>query len=291
MIPPPFEYVAPKSVPEAVRLLSEDSEAKILAGGQSLLPMLKLRLLSPSLLIDINRIEGLDYIREENGWLKIGALAREASLERSDLVRSRYPLLADTCRSVADPQVRNLATLGGNLSHADPANDHPAAMLAYGAQVVITGPEGSRMIPVEQFFTGPFESALQHGELLTEICIPVPQMGSAGAYQKFERRVGDFATAAVAVQLRMDPDGTCAEAAIGLTNVGLTPIKAKAAGDVLVGRRPDDEVNRQAAQLAAEAAEPMDDQRGTEEYKRSLVKTLTVRALRTALTRADGGVQ
>lgn len=288
MIPPPFEYAAPKSVPEAVRLLSEDSEAKILAGGQSLIPLLKLRLLAPSLLVDINRVEGLDYIREEEGWLKIGALTREASLERSDLIRSRYPLLMDTCRQVADPQVRNLATLGGNLSHADPANDHPAAMLAYGAQVVATGPSGSRTIPVEEFFTGPFESLLARDEILTEIRIPAPQHGSTGAYLKFERRVGDFAIAAVAVQLRLNPDGTCADAAIGLTNVGLMPIKAAAAGSSLVGFKPGDEAIQQAAQLAAEVAEPQDDQRGSEAYKRSLVKTLTARALRSALARLNG---
>jgi carbon-monoxide dehydrogenase medium subunit len=289
MIPPPFEYVAPKSIPEAIHFLSGDSEAKILAGGQSLIPLLKLRLVSPTLLIDINRIDGLEYIREENGWLRIGALTREASLDRSDLIRSRYPLLADTCRQVADPQVRNLATIGGNLSHADPANDHPAAMLAYGAQVVASGSQGERVIPIEEFFIGPFETALAHDEILTEIRIPASQPGSSGTYHKVERRVGDFAVAAVAVQLQLDPGGACTHAAIGLTNVGLTPIKAKLAGDSLVGRRPDDAAIHQAAALAADAAEPQDDMRGSEAYKRSLVKTITVRALRAALARLNGG--
>ncbi len=291
MIPPPFEYVAPKSIPEAIQYLSGDPEAKILAGGMSLIPLLKLRLMAPSLLVDINRIEGLEYVREEDGWLKIGALTREADLDRSEIVRARYPLLADTCRQIADPQVRNLATIGGNLSHADPANDHPAAMLAYGAQVIATGPAGERTIPIEDFFLGPFESLLAHDEILTEIRIPAQQPGATGAYNKVERRVGDFAVAAVAVQIQMDPGGLCKRAAIGLTNIGLTPIKASAAGDSLVGHSIDDAAIRQAAELASQAAEPQEDNRGTEEYKRALVKTITARALRTALGRLNGGMK
>jgi carbon-monoxide dehydrogenase medium subunit len=285
MIPPPFEYEAPTSIPEAVGLLDKNEDAKILAGGQSLLPMMKFRLASPALLIDINRISGLEYIREEDGYLKIGALTREAEIDRSALVRTRYPLLADTCRYIADPTVRNMATIGGNLSHADPANDHPAAMLAYGAQGIANGPHGSRVIPIEEFFVGPFESALAHNEILTEIQIPIAQPGDVGAYQKVERRVGDFAVAGVAVQLHLDAQKMCVRAGIGLTNVGLTPIKALEAEKCLVGRRIDDSVIREAAQLAGEAADPQSDQRGSEEYKRSLVRTLTVRALRSALSR------
>jgi len=289
MIPPPFEYVAPKSISEAVKILDRDTNAKILAGGQSLIPLMRFRLASPTLLIDINRIDGLEYIREEVGWLKIGALTRETHLDRSDLIESRYPLLADTTRMVADPLVRNLATLGGNLAHADPANDHPATMLAYGARVVATSPSGTRVIPIQEFFVGPFESSLEHNELITEIQIPAYQVGSSGAYAKMERKVGDFATAAVAVQIQLDRSGQCTYAGVGLTNVGLMPIKAAAAEQSLVGQVLNDAVIHKAAQLAGEVAEPQSDQRGTEEYKRALVRTLTVRALRTALKRLDRG--
>lgn len=290
MIPPPFEYEAPATISEAVGLLGQNPDAKILAGGQSLIPMMRFRLASPALLVDINRIGGLEYVREEDGWLKIGALTREASLDQSALIHRSYPLLADTTHMIADPSVRNLATLGGNLSHADPANDHPAAMLAYGARVVAAGPKGSREIQIQDFFTGPFTSSLDHDEILTEIRIPIPQPRSSGAYQKMERRVGDFATAAVAVQLRLDADNRCVSAGIGLTNVALTPIKATAAEQSLVGRPIDDAAIRQAARLAGDAADPQADQRGSENYKRALVRTLTTRALRLALSRLNGGM-
>ncbi len=290
MIPPPFEYAAPKTLDEAVALLSQDENAKILAGGQSLLPMMRFRLASPNLLVDINRVGGLEYIREDDGWLKIGALTRESAMDHSDLIRRKYPLLADTTRVVGDPIVRNLATLGGNLSHADPANDHPATMLAYGAQVVAQGLRGQRVIPIADFFTGPFESILAHDEILTEIRIPAQQKGDTGAYTKMERKVGDFATAAVAVQLRVDEFGQCTKAGIGLTNVGLTPIRAQVAEESLAGRQLNDLAIRQAAQMAADAAEPQDDNRGSAEYKRFLVKTLTVRALHKAINRENGGM-
>lgn len=289
MIPPAFDYVAPTTLSEAVSLLSQNGDAKILAGGQSLIPMMRFRLAAPAVLIDINRLADLEYIREEGGWLKIGALTREAMIDGSSLIRERYPLLADTARVVADPLVRNLSTIGGNLAHADPANDHPAAMLAYGAQVVATGPQGERVIPISDFFLGPFESSLAPDEILTEIQIPVPEGDSGGAYIKLERKVGDFATAAVAAQIRLDADGNCATAGIGLTNVGLTPIKAAAAEQALAGKPLDDSAIREAARLAAEAAEPESDHRGSAEYKRHLVKTLTVRALRRAAGRANGG--
>ena len=289
MIPPAFDYVAPTTLSEAVSLLSQNGDAKILAGGQSLIPMMRFRLAAPAVLIDINRLADLAYIREEGGWLKIGALTREAMIDGSSLIRERYPLLADTARVVADPLVRNMSTIGGNLAHADPANDHPATMLAYGAQVVATGPQGERVIPVTDFFLGPFESALSADEILTEIQIPVPEANSGGAYIKLERKVGDFATAAVAVQIRLDENGNCASAGIGLTNVGLTPIKAAAAEEALRGQALDDTAIREAARLAAEAAEPESDHRGSAEYKRHLVKTLSVRALRKAAGRANGG--
>jgi carbon-monoxide dehydrogenase medium subunit len=289
MIPPTFDYAVPKTLPEAVALLGQNPDAKVLAGGHSLIPMMKFRLASPALLVDINRIEGLDYIREEDGWLKIGALTRESDLDHSDLVREKYPLLADTARMIADPLVRNMATVGGNLAHADPANDHPATMLAYGAQVVATGPNGERVIPIDSFFEGLFQTGLAHDELLTEIRIPAPKHHSGGAYMKMERKVGDFATVAVAVQITLDKDGNCESVGIGLTNVGETPIKATKAEEALKGKPLDDANIRWAAHFAAEAAEPNCDQRGSEEYKRSLVKTLTVRALRKAVQRGKGG--
>jgi len=289
MIPPAFDYVAPTTLSEAISLLSQNGDAKILAGGQSLIPMMRFRLAAPAILIDINRLANLEYIREEGGWLKIGALTREAMIDGSSLVRERYPLLADTARVVADPLVRNMSTIGGNLAHADPANDHPATMLAYGAQVVATGPQGERVIPISDFFLGPFESALSADEILTEIQIPVPEAKSGGAYIKLERKVGDYATAAVAVQIRLDENGNCAYAGMGLTNVGLTPIKATAAEEALKGQALNDSAIREAARLAAEAAEPESDHRGSAEYKRHLVKTLSVRALRKAAGRANGG--
>lgn len=289
MIPPAFDYVRPKTLSEAVSLLGQNAGSKVLAGGHSLIPMLKFRLASPPMLVDINRLEGLSYIREAGGWLKIGALTREVDLERSSLVHERYPLLADTTRMVADPIVRQLATVGGNLAHGDPANDHPATMLAYGAQVVAVGPKGERTIPCSEFFTDLFQTALKPDEILTEIQIPTPPAHSGGAYFKLERKVGDYGTVGVAAQVTLDAAGKCARVGIGLTNVGLVPVEAKAAEAALTGHAPDDATLRQAAGLAAAAAQPNGDQRGSEAYKRSLVKTLTVRALRSAVARAKGG--
>lgn len=290
MIPGAFEYHAPASIGDATALLARHGEeAKVLSGGQSLIPLMKLRLATPQHLIDINRIPGLAYIREADGVLQIGALTRESDLEESDLIRRKYPILLDTSKVIADPLVRNLATVCGNLAHADPANDHPATMLALGAEVVAVGPKGERRIPVAGFFTGPFTTALRAGEILTEIRIPIAAPRSGGAYLKLERKVGDFATAAVAVQVTLNPDGTCAQAGIGLTNVGPTPIKAKRAEGALKGKRLDEGTVKQAAQAAAEEAQPTSDFRGSVEYKRDLVRVLTARALRKALERAGGG--
>ncbi|HMF91770.1 MAG TPA: xanthine dehydrogenase family protein subunit M [Candidatus Angelobacter sp.] len=287
MIPPAFEYLRPKSIPEAITLLQQHGdEAKLLSGGQSLIPMMKLRLARPGFLIDINSIAGLSYIKEEGGFLKIGGLTREAELEASPLVRSKYPLLMDTAAVIADPQVRNLATVGGNLAHGDPANDHPATMIAFGAQIVATGAKGERVIPVEDFFVSLFTTALKHDEILTEIRIPSPPAKSGGAYFKVERKVGDFATAAAAVQLTLDGGGVVQRVGIGLTNVGPTPIKARKAEDFLKGKKPDAATLAQAAQVASEQAQPGSDLRGPAEYKRGLVKELTKRALSRAVERA-----
>lgn len=287
MIPPAFEYLRPKTIPEALAFLQQyGDDAKILSGGQSLIPMMKLRLARPAYIVDLNRIAGLSYVKEEGGFLKIGGLTREAEMEASALVRSKYPLLIDTASVIADPQVRNLATVGGNLAHGDPANDHPATMLALGAQIVATGSKGERVIPVETFFVSLFTTALEPGEILTEIRIPVPPVNSGGAYIKVERKVGDFATAAVAVQLTLDDKGAVQKAGIGLTNVGPTPLKAKRAEDFLRGKKPDAATIAQAAQLAADDAQPSSDLRGPAEYKKGLVKELAKRAISRALQRA-----
>ncbi len=290
MIPAAFEYHAPTSIGEATQLLARlGDDAKVLSGGQSLIPLMKLRLATPKHVVDINGIPGLAYVRETDGALRIGALTRESELEDSELVRTRYPLLFDTSKVIADPIVRNLATVGGNLAHGDPANDHPAAMLALGAEVVATGPKGERRIPIASFFSGPFATALKGDEILVEIRVPSPGPRSAGAYVKLERKVGDFATAAVAVQIDLDAGGVCTRAGIGLANVGSTPIKAEAAEAALRGKRPDDATIKRVAELASQAAQPSADLRGSVEYKKDLVRVLTGRALRKAIERAGGG--
>jgi carbon-monoxide dehydrogenase medium subunit len=287
MIPPVFEYLRPATIPEAVSLLQlHGDDAKILSGGQSLIPMMKLRLARPAWLIDINHIPGLAYIREDGDYLKIGGLTREADVEDSDLIRSKYPIVHDTARVIADPQVRNLATIGGNLAHGDPANDHGATMLALEAELVATGANGQRSIPIQSFFLSIFSTALEHDEILTEIRIPVPAERSGGAYFKLERKVGDFATAAVAVQVTLDASGSCTKVGIGLTNVGPTPIKAGNAEAFLRGKKLDAQSIAQTAQLTMDESQPSSDLRGPAEYKKGLVKELTKRALTRAAERA-----
>lgn len=288
MIPGKFSYYAPTSLNDAVKLLSQQKGAKILAGGQSLIPAMKLRLSGPEVLIDINRIAGLDYLREEKGYLAIGATTRESSIDESTLVHQKYSLLADTAAVIADPIVRNLATVGGNLAHADPANDHPATMLAYGAQVVAVGPKGERVIPIDEFFVGLFENSLTEDEILREIRIPTPGAGSGGAYLKLERKVGDYAIGGVAVNLTLDKD-TCKAARIGLTNVSATPMRANNAEAALVGKKLDDAAILAAGKAAAAECDPSGDLRGSVDYKRDVIRVLTMRAIRKAAERAKGG--
>ena len=287
MIPAPFGYTRAGSVDEALAALAADDGAKVIAGGQSLLPLMKLRFARPAHVIDIGRIPGLDYVKEEGGVLKIGALAREAALEASAVVREKYPILADTAAVIADPLVRNLATVCGNLAHGDPANDHPATMLALGAEVVATGPKGARTIPIAQFFTGLFSTALAADEILTEIRIPAPPAGSGGAYVKLERKVGDFATAGAAAFLVIK-GGRIERAGIGLTAMGPVPVKAAEAEKSLAGKAPDEAAFAEAGRLAAAATRPTADRRGAVDYKKEMARVLTVRALRKAAQRAGG---
>jgi len=290
MIPPPFEYLNPNKVSEAISLLQKHGEeAKILAGGHSLIPAMKLRFAMPEYLIDISGIDGLEYIHEEDGQLKIGAMTRESSLEESNLIKDNYPLLLDTVKMIADPQVRNMATVGGNLAHGDPANDHPATMIALRASVAVEGPNGRREIGIDDFFPDFFTTALEDNEILTEIRIPASQPGSGGAYQKIERKVGDYATAAVACQLSLEADGKIQQIGIGLTNVGPVPIRSVGAEGNLRGKTPDDSLIQESGRLAAEECNPVDDLRGSAGYKRDLVNELTQRAIKISIERAERG--
>ena len=289
MIPPSFEYLAPKTIPDAVALLQKHGdEAKILAGGHSLIPAMRLRLAEPGYLIDISGIGGLDYIQEEAGQLRIGAMTCEAALEESEIVQRKFPLLLDTAKMIADPSVRNMATVGGNLAHGDPANDHPATMLALRASVIAEGPNGTREIKIDNFFPDFFTTALSEDEILTEIRIPTPPSASGGAYLKIERKVGDYAAAAVACQLNIDSSGSIENIGLGLTNVGSTPIRASSAEELLKGKKPDENMLAEAGRLAAADSEPMEDLRGSAEYKIALVNELTQRAIKLSLQRAEG---
>jgi aerobic carbon-monoxide dehydrogenase medium subunit len=280
--PARFEYFAPTNVDEALELLAryDDGDAKVLAGGMSLIPVMKLRITAPAALVDINRIDGLDTLAEDGGTLRIGALVRHKTCERSDLLKSKYGTLGDAAPLISDPVVRNLGTVAGSLAHADPQGDWGSAMLAVRAEIVAKSEDGERTIPIDDFFHGPFMTALQPSEVITEVRVPTPAR-SAGTYLKLERKVGDFATAGVAVHVAMS-NGTVDQAGIALTGVGATNLRAEAAEQALVGHALDDEAIEEAARLAAAAAEPQTDVRGTEEYKRNVVRIFTARGLRKA---------
>lgn len=287
MIAQPFNYEAPNTLAEAISLLQKyGDEAKILSGGHSLIPMMKLRFATPEYLIDINDIPGLSHITEENGLLKIGALTREAEVEHSDLLKKHFPIFGDVTKLIADPQVRNRGTLGGNLAHGDAANDHPAVMLALNATVIATGPDGARSIPIDEFFFGFYMTALQPDEILTEIQIPIPGGRTGSAYHKLERKVGDYATAGVAVQLTLDQAGNCSAVGIGLTNVNPTPLRAARSEAALLGKPITEASIAEAAQYASEDCSPSSDLRGSEEYKRAMVAVLVKRMIHKALERA-----
>jgi carbon-monoxide dehydrogenase medium subunit len=287
VIPGTFDYHAPKTLDEAIALLGQNDGAKVLAGGQSLIPAMRFRLAAPAVLVDISRMKDLSYVEERGDALVIGALTRESQLEESPAVARSYPLLFDTAKVIADPVVRQSATVGGNLAHADPANDHPATMLAYGAQIVARGAKGTRTIAIDDFFVGLFENSLAPGEILTEIRIPRPAAGSGGAYLKIERKVGDYAVAAVAVQLTM-AGRVLQSVRVGLTNVSPVPMRAKAAEAALLGKEATPDVLEAAGRAAAAECDPSADLRGQVDYKRDMVRVLTKRAVRRAVERAQG---
>jgi carbon-monoxide dehydrogenase medium subunit len=282
MYPGRFEYEAPTSLDEALAALDRyGDEAKVLAGGQSLIPLMKLRFASPVALVDINRVPGLDGLAEEEGELRIGALVRHRDCERSSLLGGRWGVLGDAAPQISDPIVRNLGTVVGSLAHADPQGDWGSALMAAGARVVARGSRGSREIAVADLFEGPFTTTLEPTEVITEVRVPDPGPRAGGTYLKLERKVGDFATAAVAVHVSFS-NGTVGRAGIALTGVGPRNLRAQAAEEALAGSALDDEAIRQAARLAADAAEPWDDERGSADYKRNVVRVFTERGLRKA---------
>jgi aerobic carbon-monoxide dehydrogenase medium subunit len=282
MYPAPFEYAAPTTLDEALALLQEHGEeAKVLAGGQSLVPLMKLRFAAPTALIDINGIPELDRLEEDGGALRVGALVRHKTCERSDLLRERYGTIGDAAPMISDPVVRNLGTVGGSLAHADPQGDWGSLMLAMRGEVIARGPNGERTIPIDDFFQGPFTTALEPTEILTEARIPTPSDRSGGTYLKLERKVGDYATVGVAVHVSFS-NGSVGQAGIGLTGVGPMNLRAVAAEQALAGQALDDGTIAEAARLAAEEAQPRTDVRGTEEYKRNVTRVYVERGLRKA---------
>ena len=287
MYPAPFEYFAPGTIDEALELLSRYGEdAKILAGGQSLLPMMKLRIANPRFLIDVNRISALTGIRDAGDRLVIGAMCRHAEVAASPVVRERLPLMIDAAQQTADVQVRNRGTIGGSLAHADPAGDWPAALLTLDASVTMTGPRGSRTVPLRDFIVDAYTTQLAADEMLTEVAVPFPAAGSGGAYLKFEKRAGDFAVASVGVQVQVTRERQCAGVAIGLGALGPAPVRAEAAEARLRGQAPSAQLLAEAQQLVRDAAQPFADTRGSVEYKRHLAGVLFRRAFDSALARA-----
>jgi carbon-monoxide dehydrogenase medium subunit len=285
MFPSKFDYVAATTLDEAIRAKAEGGdETRFLAGGQSLLPMMKIRLANPAKLVDINRLPGLDTIERTNGHLRIGALVRHAQVAASD---QTFGVLASAAPWVADPLVRNLGTFCGSVAHCDPEGDWNSVLFTTGADVVAQGPDGQRTIPITDFVQGTFTNALADDEMLVEIRIPVPAGRSGGSYLKLERKVGDYATVAVAAQLGLDDGGTISQAGIALTSVNATNTKVIEAEALLVGQAPSAELFADAAELAAAAAEPHSDVRGTAEWKRQVVRTYTRRALAAAASQAQ----
>jgi carbon-monoxide dehydrogenase medium subunit len=289
MYPGRFEYHAPTTLEDALATLERyGDEGKVLAGGQSLLPFMKLRFASPAALVDINRLPGLDRLALEDGELRIGALVRHRDCERSPVLRGRFGVLGDAAPQISDPIVRNLGTVAGSLAHADPQGDWGSALLAADARVVAVNARGRREIPLDELLQGPFTTALEPNEIITEVRVPEPDARAGGTYLKLERRVGDFATVGVAVHVAF-ADGNVSRAGIALTAVGPRNMRARAAEEALAGARLDDEAIREAARLAAGAAEPHDDERGSADYKRNVVRVFVERGLRMAARPEERG--
>jgi carbon-monoxide dehydrogenase medium subunit len=287
MIPGQFDYVRPADLAETLRILKDrEGEAKLLSGGYSLLPLIKLRLAQPALLVDLRDVAGLDGISETDDFLRIGARATHRQIHEASIVRERYPLLQDVTATIGDPQVRNWGTIGGSVAHADPASDWPAVLLATSATIVCRSQTGERTIPARDFFLDTFTTAIEPTEVLTEIRFPRRPRGAGGAYEKLERKVGDFATVGVAAVIRLGSDGRIQSAGIGLTGVAATPFAATDAEAVLVGNAPSDALFRQAGLAAGVQSRPAGDVRGPIEYKRAMAAELTLRALRRAVERA-----
>jgi carbon-monoxide dehydrogenase medium subunit len=286
MFPAAFDYRAPTTLDEALTILQQHGdEAKVMAGGQSLIPLLKLRFSRPELVVDIARIVGMNGIKRDDGHVTVGALARHVDVERSQELAKSAPMMLEAAHWIADPLVRNRGTLVGSICHADPAGDWGSVMLAFGADVVARSQGGQREIHAADFFKGPFETALKPDEVATAVRIPVANGQAGGAYLKLERKVGDFATVAVAVQVALE-GGKIANVGIGLTAVGATNIKATEAERALQGKEPTDALIAEAARLASEASQPKDDIRGSAAYKKDVVRVFVQRGLRTAIARA-----
>lgn len=287
MLPAAFDYVAPPTLDEALASLGErGDEAKVMAGGQSLIPLMKLRLATPSLVVDLGRVDDLVFLTRAGSTVRIGARARHCDIESSAEMRSALPILHDAVRQISDPLVRNMGTAAGSICHADPAGDWGAVMIALGATYVLRSRRGERIVAAVDFLTGPYSTVLEPDEVMTEIRVPVPQGRSGGSYQKLERRVGDFATVGAAVQVEMD-GGVIRRAGIGLTAVGPTNLRATAAEQALAGQRPGEEVVAEAGRLAAQACEPRSDLRGSADYKRDVARVFVQRGLRAALRQAE----
>lgn len=285
MIPPSFGYSAPRTLPEALKLLVEHGdEAKIFAGGHSLLPMMKLRFAEPGHLIDINRIPELKGIREEGGLIKIGAMTTESEIVDSLLLQEKLPLLPEAARQIADPQIRNRGTIGGDIAHGDPGNDHPAIAIALDATFVLAGPKGQRNVAAADFFLGTYMTDMQADEILTEIHVKPSTAKTVSAYCKLKRKTGDFATAGAAVVLEMS-GGVVSSARIALTNVAPTALDAKAAAAALVGKPLTEATIKAAADAAMAICDPAEDLRGDIEYKTAMAGEMTKRAIRLAASR------
>jgi carbon-monoxide dehydrogenase medium subunit len=287
MIPAQFDYVRPGDLEETLRILVErEGDAKLLSGGYSLLPLIKLRLAQPALLVDLRDVPGLDVIAETDDYLRIGSRATHRKIHEAAVIRDRYPLLHDVTATIGDPQVRNWGTIGGSVAHADPASDWPAILLAMNATIICRGQSGERAIAARDFFVDTFVTAIEPTEVLTEVRVPRRPRGAGGAYEKLERKVGDFATVGVAAVVRLGSDGRIEWAGIALTGVAETPFAATDAEAVLAGQAPSDDLFRAAGVAAAAQSRPVGDVRGPVEYKRAMAGELTLRALRTATERA-----